>query len=77
MSEKPDKIIDCKGLSCPEPVLKIKLAMNTMQSGQVLEMIATDPGSASDVPAWARRTGNQLLENSNEGGVLKFLLKKS
>ena len=77
MSQSPDKTLDCKGLSCPEPVLKTKLAINGMQSGQVLEMIATDPGSANDVPAWAKRTGNQILESKQEGGVWKFLIKKS
>ncbi|MDH5637260.1 MAG: sulfurtransferase TusA family protein [Nitrospinota bacterium] len=77
MSGESDKTLDCKGLSCPEPVLKTKMAMNDMQPGQVLEMVATDPGSANDIPAWARRTGNQIVESKEEGGVWTFRIKKS
>ena len=77
MSAAPDKTLDCKGLSCPEPVLKTKMAINQMQTGQILEMVATDPGSANDIPAWARRTGNEIVESKEEGGVWKFLIKKT
>ena len=56
--------------------MKTKMAMNQMQSGQLLEMAATDPGSANDIPAWARRTGNQVVESKEEGGVWTFLIKK-
>ncbi|MDH5478977.1 MAG: sulfurtransferase TusA family protein [Nitrospinota bacterium] len=77
MSATPDKTLDCKGLSCPEPVLKTKMTINTMKSGEILEMVATDPGSANDIPAWARRTGNEIVESKQEGGVWTFLIKKS
>ena len=77
MSENVDKQLDCKGLSCPEPVLKTKMAINQMESGQVLEVVATDPGSANDMPAWANRTGNKIIESKEEGGVWTFLIKKS
>lgn len=77
MSVTPDKTLDCKGLSCPEPVLKTKMAMNDLQSGQVLEMLSTDPGSANDIAAWAKRTGNEILETVEGDGVWQFFIKKS
>lgn len=77
MSVTPDKTLDCKGLSCPEPVLKTKMAMNELQSGQVLEMLSTDPGSANDIAAWAKRTGNEILETAEADGVWTFFIKKS
>ncbi|MDX1763477.1 MAG: sulfurtransferase TusA family protein [bacterium] len=72
----PDKTLDCKGLNCPLPVLQTKKAMDQLTSGQVLEMQSTDPGSKNDIAAWAKRTGNELLELVEEGNVFKFLLKK-
>jgi len=77
MSIAADKSVDCKGQSCPEPVLRVKMAINELQSGQVLEMLATDPGSANDIPAWSKRTGNPILETSQDGGVWRFLIKKA
>ncbi|VAX18496.1 hypothetical protein MNBD_NITROSPINAE03-1088 [hydrothermal vent metagenome] len=77
MSVSADKSLDCKGLSCPEPILKTKIAINEMQSGQVLEMFATDPGSANDIASWANRTGNELVESVENDGVWQFFIKKS
>lgn len=77
MSVSADKSLDCKGLSCPEPILKTKIAINEMQSGQVLEMFATDPGSANDIASWANRTGNELVESTENDGVWQFFIKKS
>lgn len=77
MSVTPDKTLDCKGLSCPEPVLRTKMAINELEPGQVLEMLATDSGSANDIPAWANRTGNTILESSETEGVWRFLIKKA
>jgi len=77
MSVSADKSIDCKGLSCPEPVLKTKIAINGMETGQVLEMFSTDPGSANDIAAWANRTGNELVETNENDGVWQFLIRKS
>ena len=71
-----DKILDCKGLSCPEPVLRTKMAINELEAGQILEMSATDSGSANDIAAWAKRTGNELLESSEAAGVYTFTIKK-
>ncbi len=70
------KQLDCKGLCCPMPVVKTKKAMKEMQPGEVLEMIATDPGSIPDMEAWARQTGNKLLEAKDEGDTYRFLIEK-
>ncbi len=75
--ETSDQTLDCKGLNCPLPVLQTKKAMDGMGSGQVLEMLSTDPGSKNDITAWAKRTGNELIEIVEEGGAFKFYLKKT
>ncbi|MGK7345387.1 MAG: sulfurtransferase TusA family protein [Candidatus Nitrospinota bacterium M3_3B_026] len=70
------KTLDCKGLTCPEPILRVKMAMNELSSGQVLEMLATDPGSVSDMSAWSKRTGNKILGSSEKEGVYQFFVQK-
>lgn len=77
MSVAADQLLDCKGLSCPEPILKTKIAINGMESGQVLEMLSTDPGSANDMVSWAKRTGNEIVESNENDGVWQFFIKKS
>lgn len=72
-----DQVLDCKGLNCPLPILKTKKQVDSMQSGQVLKMIATDPGSINDMNAWTRRTGNELLSHHVENNVYTFFVKKS
>jgi len=72
-----EQALDCRGLSCPLPILKTKKQMDAMKSGQVLKMEATDPGSVSDVNAWTRRTGNELVTHSEEGGLYIFYIKKA
>lgn len=69
--------LDTKGLNCPLPILKAKKAIKDLQSGEVLEVLATDPGSVKDFEAFSRATGNELLEWSEDDGVFRFLLKKS
>lgn len=71
-----DKSLDCKGLTCPEPILRVKMAMNELSSGQVLEMLATDPGSVNDMSAWSKRTGNKILGSSEKDGVYQFFVQK-
>lgn len=71
-----DKTIDCKGLNCPMPVVKTKKALSEMKSGEILKMEATDKGSKSDITAFAKRTGDELLEVKEEGGTFVFFLKK-
>ena len=65
------------GLSCPLPIVKTKKALADMSSGQVLRVIATDPGSVCDMAAFAEQTGNDLLEQGKESNKFVFYLKKA
>ncbi len=73
---KEDQILDCSGLNCPLPILKTKKKMDSMSTGQILKMVSTDPGSASDVNAWSRRTGNIVLEYDNAESTFVFYIQK-
>ncbi len=78
MSEiQTDLELDCRGMLCPIPILKTKKAIDTLQSGQTLKMISTDPGSVNDIDAWVRRTGNELLKSEQEAGEYVFYINKS
>jgi tRNA 2-thiouridine synthesizing protein A len=70
------KKLDCKGLLCPEPILNMKLAMNDVNSGDIVEMDATDKGSVSDMASWAKRTGNEIVDQKEDGEVFTFFVKK-
>lgn len=72
-----DKLLDTKGLNCPLPILKAKKALKDVADGGTLEVLSTDPGSVADFQAFCRATGNELLEQSDEGGVYTFLIKKT
>ena len=72
-----DKEFDASGLACPLPIVKTKKALSDMASGQVLRVIATDPGSVCDMAAFAEATGNQLLEQSGDDKKYVFFLKKA
>jgi TusA-related sulfurtransferase/rhodanese-related sulfurtransferase len=72
-----DKTLDCKGLSCPMPIVRTKKAMEELAPGQVLEVLATDPGSVADVKSWAIRTGQQFIGTIQEGDVYKHYIRKS
>lgn len=76
MSMQADQTLDAKGLSCPMPVVKAKKAIDELQSGQILQIDATDKGAKSDLAAWAKSSGNELLEEAEEDDVLKFWIKK-
>ncbi len=71
-----DETLDCKGLSCPMPIIKLAKTMKKMPSGKVLEMLGTDPGSKEDVPKWCKKTGNEFIEAVEESGVYKFYIRK-
>ena len=73
----PDQMLDTKGLNCPLPILKAKKAISQMETGQILEVHSTDPGSVMDFEALCRQTGHQLLESNQENGIYVFLLKKA
>ena len=72
-----DQELDASGLNCPLPILRAKKTLNTMASGQVLHIVATDPGSVKDFDAFAKQTGNELVESKEEAGKFHFLIKKS
>ena len=72
-----DQELDASGLNCPLPILRAKKALAGMNAGQVLHIIATDPGSVKDFEAFAKQTGNELTESREDGGKFYFLMKKN
>ncbi|MFC4322977.1 sulfurtransferase TusA family protein [Litchfieldia salsa] len=70
------KVLDAKNLACPMPIVKTKKAINELEAGEVLEIHATDKGAKSDLSAWAKSGGHELLKDSEDDGVLKFWIKK-
>jgi tRNA 2-thiouridine synthesizing protein A len=71
-----DQELDASGLNCPLPILRAKKTLNGMEAGQILHIIATDPGSVKDFEAFSKQTGNELLESKEDGGKFLFLIKK-
>lgn len=71
-----DKELDTRGLNCPLPILKAKKALADMHSGQVLRVVSTDPGSTRDFQAFARQTGNELVEQLTQGDEFVHLLRR-
>lgn len=71
-----DKILDCSGMMCPIPVIKTSKAIKEIEVGQVLQMIATDPGAPPDMEAWVRQTGNEMVEEREEDGKYIFFFKR-
>ena len=72
-----DKVLDAKGLNCPLPILKAKKALKEVPDGGTLEVLSTDPGSVAVFQAFCRTTGNELLEQGEDGGVYTFLIRKT
>ena len=71
-----DLELDTRGLNCPLPILRTKKALGGIQSGQVLKIVATDPGSVKDFETFAKQTGHQLLSHGEANGEFTFLMKK-
>ncbi len=71
-----DRVLDVRGTLCPMPIIEVKRAIDQASSGQIIKVLATDPGSLSDMPAWARRTGNKLLQATQEDGIFVFFVQK-
>jgi tRNA 2-thiouridine synthesizing protein A len=69
-------VLDCRGLLCPMPIVRLSRAMAALAPGERLKLLATDRGAVSDVPAWAQDTGNELLESREEEGALVFVLRR-
>ncbi|MFC7060274.1 sulfurtransferase TusA family protein [Halobacillus seohaensis] len=70
------KVLDATGLACPMPIVKTKKVMNELEVGDILEVHATDKGAKSDLAAWTKSGGHELMEDTEEGDVLKFWIKK-
>ncbi|HXC41841.1 MAG TPA: sulfurtransferase TusA family protein [Burkholderiales bacterium] len=71
-----DKELDARGLKCPLPILRTKKSLSDMSSGQVLRILATDPGSVKDFQAFAKQTGNTLLSSAEQEGEFTFFMQK-
>jgi len=72
-----DMELDARGLNCPLPILRAKKSINELASGQVLRIVATDPGSVKDFEAFSKQTGNELLESGEQNGEFVYLIKKA
>jgi tRNA 2-thiouridine synthesizing protein A len=72
-----DQELDASGLNCPLPILRAKKTLAGMDAGNVLHIIATDPGSVKDFEAFAKQTGNELMSSKEDGGKFYFMMKKS
>jgi tRNA 2-thiouridine synthesizing protein A len=72
-----DKTLDTRGLTCPLPILKAKKAIGSVPVGGTLEVLATDPGSREDFAVFARTTGHDLIEDGEDGGVFRFVLRRA
>lgn len=68
--------VDAKGQSCPGPLVSLAKAIRNASPGDLLELLATDPGSRSDVPSWAELSGNQLVESSERDGLFRYVVRK-
>ena len=68
--------VDARGLSCPMPIVKTAQATKALPSGALVEVLATDPGSTKDFVAWCRQTGNELVEQSADGAVYRFVIRR-
>jgi TusA-related sulfurtransferase len=72
-----DQTLDCKGLLCPMPIVKLGKAIKLMDPGAVILLETTDPGSIPDVAAWSQSTGNPILSQDKNGAVMRFWIRKS
>jgi tRNA 2-thiouridine synthesizing protein A len=71
------RTVDARGQSCPGPLVSLAKALRDAQRGDLFELLATDPGSRSDVPSWATLTGNELLEAGEDAGTYRYVIRKA
>jgi tRNA 2-thiouridine synthesizing protein A len=71
------RTVDARGQSCPGPLVTLHKALKGAARGDLLELLATDPGSKSDVPSWAKLSGNELLETTEDAGVFRYVVRKA
>lgn len=72
-----DQVLDCSGMSCPLPVVKTSKAIKQIEVGQILQMIATDPGAPPDMEAWTRQTGHEMAASYEEDGKYIFFFRRT
>jgi len=77
MSDAIHTTVDAKGLSCPMPIVKTAQAAKLVPSGELIEVFATDAGSVKDFAAWTRSTGNSIVEQTEDDGVYRFVIKRA
>ena len=70
-------ILDCSGMNCPIPILRLSRAVRGLRNGERLELIATDPGSVKDIQAWSKQTGNTLVESKQDNDKFMFVVEKA
>lgn len=73
---RPTKTLDCIGLYCPEPVFRTREEISAVQVGQILEVLADDPASESDIRSWAKHSGHELLSIEKHDGGFRFLIRR-
>ncbi|MCK9860680.1 sulfurtransferase TusA family protein [Paenibacillus sp. ATY16] len=73
---KTDLTVDTKGMACPMPIVKAKKALDSLQVGQVMEVLSTDKGSVNDFQAWVKQTKHELLSHEEDNGIYKFYVRK-
>lgn len=74
---KVSKTLDLKGLACPMPVVKISQGIKTVEVGEIIEAHTSDKGSLTDIPAWGRTTGHEIVETKEEGDTFRFFIRRT
>ncbi len=74
---KVAQTLDCKGLLCPVPIIRLSKAVKAVQVGDIIEMLATDPGSVPDMEAFQRQTGHEIVGRDRQGEVFRFLVRRT
>ncbi len=77
MMERPHTTLDARGLNCPLPILRTRKQLAALESGQLLEMLSTDPGSLKDMASFCQQTGHLLMASHSEAGEFRFLIRKA
>jgi tRNA 2-thiouridine synthesizing protein A len=77
MQQTVTQQLDTRGLNCPLPILKTRKALSTLQSGDTLELLASDPGSVKDMESFCSQTGHRLMESSQDSNGYRFLVRKA
>ena len=73
----PDHVLDCRGTLCPMPVIRLRQTIDGLPAGAVVKLLATDPASVNDMPAFSRNTGHELLSSSKVEGVYEYYFRKA